>query len=98
MKRHDEPDIHIVALVDQALEPDVRYLAEISIPGLSDTRVPIAVCRRVGRTAARDHRRMTRSPAEDAHDPVTSLKPARTQKRPRQSSGILKRSGQVLAE
>jgi len=98
MKRHDEPDIHVVALVDQALEPDVRYLAEISIPGLSDTRVAIAVCRRVGRTAARDHRRMTRSPAEDAHDPVTSLKPARTQKRPRQSSGILKRSGQVLAE
>jgi len=40
MKRHDEPDIHVVALVDQALEPDVRYLAEISIPGLSDSRCP----------------------------------------------------------
>jgi len=67
--------VHVVALVDQALEPDVRYLAEISIPGLSDTRVPIAVCRRVERAAlARDNRRMPRPPAEDAHDPVAGLK------------------------
>lgn len=67
--------VHLVALVDQALEPDVCYRAEISIPGLSGSRVPIAVCRRGGRTAARDNRRMPRSAGEDAHDLVASLKP-----------------------
>jgi hypothetical protein len=67
--------VHVVALADQALEPDVRDRAEISIPGLSDSRVPIAVCRRERRTAATDNRRMPRSPGEDAHDPVASLKP-----------------------
>jgi hypothetical protein len=67
--------VHVVALVDQALEPDVRCRAEIRIPGLSDSRVPIPACRRVGRTAARDNRRMPRSLGEDTHDPVASLKP-----------------------
>jgi hypothetical protein len=50
--------VRVVALVDQALEPNVRYLAEIAIPGLSSSRVPIAVCRRVGRPAPTDDGRM----------------------------------------
>jgi hypothetical protein len=61
--------VQVVALIDKALEPDVRYLAEISIPGLSDSRVTIAACRRAGRAASSDNQQMAQSPADDASDP-----------------------------
>ena len=42
----DQVLVQIAAPIDEALEPGVRYRAEISIPGLSGVRVPIAVRRR----------------------------------------------------
>ena len=38
--------VQVAAAIDEALEPGVRYRAEISIPGLSGIRVPIVVRRR----------------------------------------------------
>lgn len=43
----DQVLVQVAAAVDQALEPGVRYRAEISIPGLSGVRVPIVVRRRL---------------------------------------------------
>lgn len=60
--------VQVVALIDKALEPDVRYLAEISIPGLSDSRVTIAACRRVGRADSSDNQQVAQSPADGASD------------------------------
>jgi len=42
----DQLVVQVTARVDEALEPDVRYHAEISVPGLSQTRIPIVVRRR----------------------------------------------------
>ncbi len=38
--------VQVAAAVDETFEPDVRYHAEISVPGLSATRIPIVVRRR----------------------------------------------------
>lgn len=54
LKRGEQVPAHVAAIVDEALVAVVRYLAEISVPGLSDSRVPIDVCRRMGRAAARE--------------------------------------------
>jgi hypothetical protein len=43
----DQVLVQVAAAVDQALEPGVRYRAEISIPGLSGVSVPIVVRRRL---------------------------------------------------
>lgn len=43
----DQVLVQVAAAVDEALEPGVRYRAEISIPGLSGVRVPIVVRRRL---------------------------------------------------
>jgi hypothetical protein len=37
--------VQVAVLVDETLAPGVRYHAEIGVPGLSDARIPIAVCR-----------------------------------------------------
>ncbi len=42
----DQVLVQVAAAVDETLEPEVRYRAEISIPGLSETRIPIVVRRR----------------------------------------------------
>jgi hypothetical protein len=42
----DQLVVQVEAAVDETLEPDVRYHAEISVPGLSQTRIPIVVRRR----------------------------------------------------
>ena len=42
----DQVLVQVAAAADEALEPGVRYRAEISIPGLSGIRVPIVVRRR----------------------------------------------------
>ena len=42
----DQFVVQVAAAVDESLEPDVRYHAEITIPGLSETRIPIVVRRR----------------------------------------------------
>jgi hypothetical protein len=42
----DQLVVQVAAAVDETLEPDVRYHAEISVPGLSQTRIPIVVRRR----------------------------------------------------
>jgi hypothetical protein len=38
--------VQVVAAIDETLEPGIRYRAEISVPELSETRIPIVVCRR----------------------------------------------------
>jgi hypothetical protein len=38
--------VQVVAVIDETLEPNVRYRAEISVPELSETRIPIVVRRR----------------------------------------------------
>jgi hypothetical protein len=43
----DQVLVQVAAAADEALEPGVRYRAEISIPGLSGVRVPIVVRRRL---------------------------------------------------
>ena len=42
----DQLVVQVAAAVDETFEPDVRYHAEISVPGLSATRIPIVVRRR----------------------------------------------------
>jgi len=42
----DQLVVQVAAAVDETLEPDVRYRAEISVPGLSEARIPIVVRRR----------------------------------------------------
>jgi hypothetical protein len=46
----DQLVVQVAAAVDETLEPDVRYHAEISVPGLSETRIPIVVRRRPSAT------------------------------------------------
>jgi hypothetical protein len=38
--------VQVVAAIDETLEPGVRYRGEISVPELSETRIPIVVRRR----------------------------------------------------
>lgn len=51
----DQQVVQVAAAVDETLEPDVRYHALISVPGLSATRIPIVLRRRPG-TAPRTKR------------------------------------------
>jgi hypothetical protein len=48
----DQSVVQVAAAVDETFEAEVRYRAEISVPGLSETRVPIVVRRR-SRTSRR---------------------------------------------
>jgi hypothetical protein len=48
----DQVLVQVAAPIDEALEPGVRYRAEISIPGLSGVRVPIVVRRRAAEDGA----------------------------------------------
>lgn len=41
----DQVVVQVAAAIDERLEPDVRYRAEISVPGLSETRIPLVVRR-----------------------------------------------------
>jgi hypothetical protein len=42
----DQLAVQVAVAFDETLEPDVRYHGEISLPGLSATRIPIVVRRR----------------------------------------------------
>jgi hypothetical protein len=44
----DQLVVQVAVAVDETLAPDVRYHAQISVPELSDARIPIAVRRRPG--------------------------------------------------
>jgi hypothetical protein len=44
----DQQVVQVAAAVDETLEPDVRYHASISVPGLSATVIPIVLRRRPG--------------------------------------------------
>jgi hypothetical protein len=44
----DQQVVQVAAVVDETLEPEVRYHALISVPGLSATRIPIVLRRRPG--------------------------------------------------
>ncbi len=48
----DQVLVQVAAPIGEALEPGVRYRAEISIPGLSGVRVPIVLRRRADEGAA----------------------------------------------
>jgi hypothetical protein len=48
----DQVLVQVAAVVDQKLEPDVRYRGEVSIPRLSGARIPIVVRRRPGEEKA----------------------------------------------
>jgi hypothetical protein len=52
----DQQVVQVAAAVDETLEPDIRYHALISVPGLSATRIPIVLRRRPG-AALRTKRR-----------------------------------------
>jgi hypothetical protein len=47
----DQQVVQVAAAVDETLEPDVRYHALISVPGLSATEIPIVLRRRVAAAA-----------------------------------------------
>jgi hypothetical protein len=46
----DQLAVQVTVAVDETLVPDVRYHAQISVPELSEARIPIAVRRRGGAT------------------------------------------------
>ena len=48
----DQVLVQVAAAIDETLEPECRYRAEISIPGLSGVRVPIVVRRQPGEDGA----------------------------------------------
>ena len=52
----DQLVVQVAVAVDETLVPDVRYHAQISVPELSEARIPIAVRRRPG-AAPRDSSR-----------------------------------------
>lgn len=38
--------VRVLAVIDETLEPDVRYLGQFTIPGLAGTRIPVVLRRR----------------------------------------------------
>lgn len=52
----DQVLVQVAATVDRTLEPGVRYQAEISIPQLSGTRIPLVVRRRPPKPRAKTSR------------------------------------------
>lgn len=70
----DQVLVQVAAAVDKTLEPDVRYKAEITIPRLSGTGIPIVVRRRPGPARAGSTRgTATRS---RARAPLSAKRPA----------------------
>jgi len=57
----DQLVVQVAVAVNETLEPDVRYHAEISVPGLSQTRIPIVVRRRASATPKRQAKTKTRA-------------------------------------
>ncbi len=46
----DQLAVQVAVMIDETLDADVRYRGEISVPGLSNTRIPVVVRRRVTAT------------------------------------------------
>src|SRR5206468_2124159 len=57
----DQLVVQVAVAVDGTLEPEVRYRAEISVPGLSQTRIPIVVRRRASVAPKRQAKNKTRA-------------------------------------
>jgi hypothetical protein len=57
----DQVVVQVAVVVDETLEPEVRYHAEISVPGLSATRIPIVVRRRARPAPKRQAKTKTRA-------------------------------------
>jgi hypothetical protein len=57
----DQLVVQVAVAVDETLEPEVRYRAEISVPGLSRTRVPIVVRRRASAAPKKQAKTKTRA-------------------------------------
>jgi hypothetical protein len=53
----DQVLVQVAAAVDESLEPDLRYRAEISIPSLSGATIPLVVRRRPSRKKPQAKRR-----------------------------------------
>jgi hypothetical protein len=60
----DQQVVQVAAAVDEGLEPGVRYQALISLPGLSETRIPIVVRRRT--SAAQPSKRKAKAAARSS--------------------------------
>jgi hypothetical protein len=48
----DQLAVQVAVMIDETLDADVRYCGEIGVPGLSNTRIPVVVRRRVTATAS----------------------------------------------
>ena len=59
----DQQVVQVAASVDETLEPDIRYHALISVPGLSATRIPIVLRRRPGATPRPKRRAKAATPS-----------------------------------
>ena len=57
----DQVVVQVAVVVDETLEPEVRYHAELSVPGLSETRIPIIVRRRARTAPKRQAKTKTRA-------------------------------------
>lgn len=76
--------VRVVAVIDETLEPEVRYLGEFTIPGLAGTRVPVVLRRRAAQATV----------SEPVGDDVAA---AKTPRRRRGSEGSGP-AGDVLSE
>jgi hypothetical protein len=59
----DQQVVQVAAAVEETLEPDVRYHALISVPGLSATRIPIVLRRRPAATPRPKRRTKAATPS-----------------------------------
>lgn len=59
--------VRVVAVIDETLEPEVRYLGQFTIPGLAGTRIPVVLRRRASQGAE----------SEPAHDDAATDKTPR---------------------
>lgn len=67
--------VRVVAVIDDTLEPEVRYVGQFIIPGLTGTRIPVVLRRRPGLA------QVAAQPAEDAPTPATKQTTKTTRRR-----------------
>jgi hypothetical protein len=59
----DQQVVQVAAVVDETLEPGVRYHASISVPGLPATEIPIVLRRRRGAAPPKERQTKAATPA-----------------------------------
>jgi len=68
--------VRVMALIDDTLEPEVRYQGELTIPGLTSTAIPIVLRRRTA----------TNAPPEEAPAAARKVAPGRRARSKRSSA------------